>query len=200
MNRRAEEPNDLNVSGLLARWRGGSREAEEALLDAVYPVLHRMASRFMAHERPEHTLQPTALVHEAYIHMVRARDRTWENSTHFFAACARVMRHVLVDHARERRAQKRGGANARTTLHDETVWTRWEPEFVLALHAALEQLEAIDPRQSRVVELRHFGGLANDEIAEVLGVSQRTVKRDWLIARAWLFGKLAQVPPQRSNG
>lgn len=180
------------VTRLLRAWRDGDAAALEALAPLVYAELRRLAEARMRRERPDHTLQATALVHEAFLRLTGSDAPAWEDRTHFFAVAARVMRRLLVDHARARGYAKRGGGVRRVSL-DEAVELSEEPgEDLLALDAALTRLAALDPRQHQVVELRFFGGLSVEETAEVLGVSAVTVKRDWRAARAWLYAELAE--------
>lgn len=175
----------------LAGWRRGDEHAGERLIEAVYPDLRRIAARFLADERGSHTLEPGALVHELWIRMREGEKVTFEDRSHFFALAARAMRRVLIDHARARVAEKRGGDRRRVSL---TAVAGWNPadydEDVLSLHAALSELEGADPRAARIVELKFFGGLEGREIAQVLGISEITVKRDWRVARAWLMSRL----------
>ena len=175
---------------LLRDWSGGDREALERLLPLVYDELRRNAASLFRRERPDHTLQPTAVVHEAWLRLSPAGP--WTSRSQFFAVSRRLMREVLIDHARARAAAKRGGGNARVTYHDEieTPGSR-EGTDVLALDVALEKLEALDARQARVVELRYFAGLSIEETAEALDVSPATVKREWQMARAWLRDHLS---------
>jgi RNA polymerase sigma-70 factor, ECF subfamily len=176
------------VTGLLSDWSHGDQAALEKLTPLVYEELHRLAHRYMSRERPGHTLQTTALVNEAYLRLVDQKQAHWQDRAHFFAVAAQVMRHILVDYARRRRYAKRGGATARQVSLDEAAMVSQQraADFI-ALDEALERLEAIDPRKSRVVELHFFGGLNFDEIAEVLKVSPITVRRDWRSAKAWLY-------------
>lgn len=180
------------VTALLRRWRLGEPTAEAELVDAVYPALHDIAARYMGKEHPAHTLQPTAVVHEAYLRLIRDRDRSWQNEAHFYAASAQVMRHILIDHARQRRAKKRGGSRHRVSLNEAMTCIEENPDLLLALDGALDRLESLDARQARVVTLKVFAGMTNKEIAQVVGASERTVKRDWLFARAWLYGQLSE--------
>lgn len=182
-----------DVTQLLRRLQRGDREAERCLIDAVYPELRRLAHHFFNKEGPAHTLQPTAVVHEAYLRMVNASDTEWKDRAHFFAIASLVMREVLVDHARKRIAAKRGGcAVQRVDLNDHLRIDDNSLELVLTVDEALEQLRELDKRQAEVVQLRYFGGLSEQEIAEVLGVNVRTVKRDWHMAKAWLKGLLGR--------
>lgn len=183
---------DDSITALLAQLARGNRDAESRLIPQVYAELRRLAARYMQNERRNHTLQPTALVNEAYVRLVQQPEVAWQGRAHFFAVAAQVMRHVLVDHARARRAGKRGGAQHQITLTDGAMIQQSQPIDVIALHEAMERLAAIDARQSRIVELRFFGGLSIEEIAQILEVSERTVKRDWNMARAWLHGELTK--------
>ncbi|MEO6525330.1 MAG: sigma-70 family RNA polymerase sigma factor [Gemmatimonadaceae bacterium] len=181
-----------DVTGLLLAWRAGDAAAGERLLPAIYDELHRQAARAMRREDGAHTLQATALVHEAYLRLVDQRRVEWRSRAHFFGVAAQMMRRVLVDHARTRLAAKRGGALQRVTLRDVGAGdSAVDDELdVLALHDALERLAAFDPDQARLVELRYFGGLGIEDTAEALGVSPATVKREWAVARAWLRREL----------
>jgi RNA polymerase sigma factor (TIGR02999 family) len=181
-----------DVTGLLQRWGDGDASAAERLLPAIYDELHRQAARAMRRENAEHTLQATALVHEAYLRLVDQRRVEWKNRAQFFGIAANVMRRVLVDHARARLAAKRGGGAAQVTLGGADRDARDGDDGIelLALHDALERLQQFDADQARLVELRYFGGLNIDETAEALGVSPATVKREWALARAWLRREL----------
>lgn len=181
-------PSSPNVTQLLREWsQGGDRQALDRLLPLVYTELHKQAARYLRKERVGHTLQPTALVHEAYLRLVNQRDVAWQNRAHFFGICAQLMRRILVDHARERQAEKRGGAGMVRVTLDERVAAVEEREVdLLALDEALTRLTAMDERQARVVELRFFSGLNVEETAEVMEVSPATVKLDWSMAKAWL--------------
>jgi RNA polymerase sigma factor (TIGR02999 family) len=181
---------NANVTELLAAWSRGDREALDALTPVIEAELHRLARGYMAGERGGHVLQPTALVNEAYLRLVDWKDVRWQNRAHFFAMAARTMRHVLVDMARTRDRRKRGGGQLQVSLSEaDQVALARSADFV-ALDDALTALEAIDPRKSRVVELRFFAGLSLEETAHVLDVSVATVRRDWSLARAWLFREL----------
>ena len=178
------------ATSLLLAWRAGDPAAFDELVPLVQHELHTIAERLMARERPGHTLQPTALLNEAFIRLLDVDQVKWESRAHFLAMAARVMRRVLVDAARSRRAGKRG-AGAAPVLVDDAVLGAAEPgRDVVALHDALDALAVVDPRKSQVVELRYFGGLKVDEVAEVLGVSEETVHRDWKLARVWLLREL----------
>jgi RNA polymerase sigma factor (TIGR02999 family) len=178
------------VTELLVRWRGGDKAALDALMPLVYSELRRIANRYLQGERSDHTLQSTALVHEAYVRMTNQQLPQWQNRAHFFAVAAQLMRQILVDHARKRRASKRGGDAYKLALEDAEEQFQPVDLDIVALDDALKTLAAMDSQQSRVVELKFFGGLSNEDTAEVLGVSTSTVKRDWTTARAWLFREL----------
>jgi RNA polymerase sigma-70 factor (ECF subfamily) len=181
-----------DVTVLLARVSAGDESAPDKLLELVYDDLRRLAGAYMQGERANHTLQATALVHEAYLRMVDWENVNWESRAQFFAVAAQVMRHVLVDHARGKNAAKREGSQHKLAL-DEAVSFTDEKEFdLLALEEALLSLEKLDPRQAKIVELRFFGGLSIDEVAHVLKISTTTVKREWTIAKAWFQRELSQ--------
>ena len=179
-----------DVTGLLRAWSRGDREAAEKLVPLVYDALRRRAAWHLGRERRDHTLRPTALVHEVYLRLVGQREAAWENRAQFFAVAAQVMRRVLVEHARGRGARKRGGSRCRVAL-DETMLAA-EPRDVdlLALEEALGELQALDPAKARIVELRFFAGLSLEETADVLGVSPATVTRGWRMAKAWLYRRI----------
>jgi RNA polymerase sigma factor (TIGR02999 family) len=180
-----------NVTLLLAQLREGNREAASQLIPLIYNEMRRMAGAYMQRERPGHTLQATALVHEAYMRLAGGRPAPWQNRAHFFAVAAHVMRQVLVDHARRRHSSKRGGGNARKIDIDAEALIGVENiEDVIALDEALDRLARLDPRQSRLVEMRFFAGLDVEQLAEVMGVSPTTIKREWRSAKAWLHGEL----------
>lgn len=180
-----------DITGLLAAWNGGDARALDRLVDLVYPTLRRIAHRHLERRRPGESLESAALANEAYLKLVRAGGIRCENRTHFLALCSQVMRRILVDHARRRRFAKRGGHALTVTLDEALLTAQARGIEVLALDEALDALARIDRRKSRVVELRYFGGLNIAETAEILGVSADTVKRDWRMARAWLFAELA---------
>lgn len=183
-------PETEDITGLLRRAQQGDRVAEARLLEVLYAELRRIAGLCIRSERRELTLQPTALVHEAYLRLVGKQASEWQNRKHFLAAAAQVMHHVLVDCARARRAQKRGGNLCRVELDKELPASGDWAVDLLDIHEALGRLAKLDERQARVVEMRFFAGLTEVEIAEILGVSERTVKREWEFARAWLHGQL----------
>ena len=179
--------NSINVTQMLREWSGGNMDVLDDLMPLVYEELRRQASRFLRKERADHTLQTTALIHEAYIKLIDQKSIEWQNRAHFFAIASVAMRRILVDHARERHRLKRGGAAENLPL-DEALQISSDEKSVdlIALDEALNRLAKFDERQARVVELRYFSGLSNDETAEVLGVSNATVRLDWNLAKAWL--------------
>lgn len=181
----------VGITQLLIRWNNGDQLALEKLMPLVYGELRRLASNYLRRERQGHTLQPTALVNEAYIRLVDQRSANWQNRAQFYGIAAQLMRRILVDHARSKHAEKRGGSAQQRLSITSAKGLSAKPDFdVLALHEALKELAIIDPQQARIVELKFFGGLSIEEIAEVLGVGHATVERDWKMARAWLRRKL----------
>ena len=178
------------VTELLIRWRGGDKAALDSLMPLVYTELRRIANHYLQGERSDHTLQSTALVHEAYVRMTQQSLPQWQNRAHFFAVAAQLMRQILVDHARSHRASKRGGDVYKLTLEEAEEQPKVLDVDLVALDEALKSLAIMDAQQSRVVELKFFGGLSLEDTAEVMGVSASTVKRDWTTARAWLFREL----------
>jgi RNA polymerase sigma factor (TIGR02999 family) len=185
-------PSPQDVTRLLVAWSRGDQEALEQLVPLVYNELHRLAHRYMERERPDHTLQSTALVNEAYQRLVNLKDVNWQNRAHFFAVSAQLMRRILVDYARSRRFTKRGGEWRQIALNEAVAVFRDRRMDMVDLDEALHSLAAIDPRKSRIVEIRFFGGLSIKETAEVLGVSQETVLRDWRLAKVWLLRQLSK--------
>ena len=183
-------PEADNITQLLLELRAGNADAMARLMPIVYRELRRLAAHYMRQECPDHTLQPTALVHEAYLRLVRQTDRNWQNRAHFFAVAAQAMRTVLVDHARANLARKRGGGQVHVELDHALRVIAPEPRAVLLLDEALKRLEEIDQRAFRVVELRWFVGLRVEEAAHVMGISEKTVRRDWNFAKAWLQADL----------
>lgn len=181
-----------DVTQLLVDWRNGDKQALDRLMPLVYDELRRIASRYMKREREGHTLQTTALVNEAYLRMVGQDDVDWQNRAHFFGVAASVMRHLLVDHARARGRVRRGADPQQVSLDEAAVVSNQKGEELLALDEALTRLASIDSRKVKIVELRYFSGLTAEETAEVLGVSEITVKREWLKAKAWLYRELTQ--------
>lgn len=179
------------ITQLLIDWGKGDQAALERLMPLVYSELRRLASNYLRRERVEHTLQPTALVNEAYLKLVDQRNARWQNRAHFFGIAAQLMRRILVDHARQRQAVKRGGVDQQRLSITSAEAAVKQPEIdLLALNEALDELAQMDPQQSRIVELKFFGGLSIEETAEVLGISHATVERDWKLARAWLRRQL----------
>ncbi len=183
-------PDPHQVTELLGRWRKGDGAALGELMPLVYNELRRLAHRQMRRERPGHTLQTTDLANEAYLRLVGSHQVDWQDRVHFFAVAAQIMRHLLVDRARARRYVKRGGGARQVTLDETAIISQRRGTEMLALDEALTRLAALDERKSKIVELRYFGGLSAEEVAEVLGVSTITVKREWLKAKAWLYREL----------
>lgn len=179
-----------DISGLLLAWSNGDEEALSALMSFVYPELRRIARQRLGRFAADHSLESAAVVNEAYLKLIRARGIRCESRVHFFALCAQVIRRILVDHARSRGYAKRGGGAVQIQLDEEAVATGPRPIDVLALDEALASLFKIDPRKGRVVELRYFGGLTIEEAAEALGISPETAKRDWKMAKTWLYAEL----------
>jgi RNA polymerase sigma-70 factor, ECF subfamily len=190
MKRPASIHQQHSISHLLMEVSHSNRDAEAALIAQVYDELRRVARNYMRAERADHTLQPTALVNEAYLRLMGQQGASWHDRAHFFAAASQLMRHILVDHARAHKAGKRGGERHRVTLTEALVSENNKSVEVLALHEALDRLTQLDGRQACVVELHFFGGLTFAEIAYVLEVSERTVKSDWQVARTWLFKQI----------
>ena len=179
------------ITQLLVDWGNGDQAALEKLMPLVYSELRRLASNYLRRERGEHTLQPTALVNEAYLKLIDQRNAKWQNRAHFFGISAQLMRRILVDHARQHQAVKRGGSGQQRVSITTVEKLAKEPEVdLLSLNEALDELARMDPQQGRIVELKFFGGLQIDEIAEVLGIGHATVERDWKLARAWLRRQL----------
>ena len=174
------------ITRLLVDWHSGDKAALDRLLPLVYDELRRVARNHMRREQPDHLLQTTALVHEAYLRLVDQKKVRWQTRAHFFAVAAQVMRHILVDYARGRQRAKRGSGMAELPLHDVAVLSDSRAEELIAVHSALDNLTAFDPRKGKVFELRYFGGMSVDEAAEALSVSPATVARDWRMAKAWL--------------
>jgi RNA polymerase sigma-70 factor (ECF subfamily) len=191
----APSPSQQEVTQLLKHWSGGDAGALEKLIPLVQPELHRLAHHYMSRESTGHTLQTTALLNEAYLRLVDDPTRTWQNRTHFIAAAAQLMRRIMVDHARERRALKRGAGALKVTLDNVALVSEARSEELLALDEALEKLAALDPRKSQIVELRYFGGLSVEETAAFLKLSPRTVKREWRMAKVWLYRALSEEEP-----
>jgi RNA polymerase sigma-70 factor (ECF subfamily) len=182
-------PASPDITVLLRAWRDGDSSALDQLMEITYPELHRIAVRYVSQDRPGHTLQCTALLHEAYLRLAQSPGKDWNDRAHFFGFAARLMRNILVDYARARQTQKRGAGNVNLTIVDSPATNPPEVE-ILDLNTALHELEAIDPFQSRVVELRYFGGLSIEETAELEKVSASTVKREWIMAKTWIRRRL----------
>jgi RNA polymerase sigma factor (TIGR02999 family) len=180
------------VTQLLADWGNGDRTALDQLFPLVQLELRRIAQRQMSQERPGHTLQATALVNEAYLKLVGQQGFAWQNRAHFFAVCAQVMRHILIDHARAHARDKRGGGAIQVSLNDMAVIADDQASQFLALDEALRVLENLDPQKGKIVELRYFGGLSIEETADVLNISPRTVRREWQRSKAWLYRMISE--------
>ena len=185
-----ERTNPETVTRLLANWREGDPSAAEKLIDSVYKELRQLAGYYMRDEREDHTLQPTALVHEMFLRLSQSEPISWQNRAHFFAVAAQQLRRILVNHARDRQADKRGGKRVKLTLSYLNGLSQAREQDVLELNEALDRLENFEPRAARVIELRFFAGLTEAEAAEALGISVATLKRDWAFGRAWLLRQL----------
>jgi RNA polymerase sigma factor (TIGR02999 family) len=184
-----------DVTDLLLRWSAGDRHALESLAPVVYDDLRRMAQAFLSRERSEHTLSATALVHEVYLRLVDQRRVQWQDRAHFFGAAATLMRRVLVDHARARAAEKRGGTAVRITIDENMALVGGLAEEILDLDAALDALATLDARKAQVVQMKFFAGMTSQETAAALGVSDATIERDWTMARAWLIAHMRGHEP-----
>jgi RNA polymerase sigma-70 factor, ECF subfamily len=191
-----EEPlvSPHRVTQLLAEWSHGDNAALAELTPLVYEELRRLAHHFMEGQRPDHTLETTALINEAYLRLADQTNPNWQSRAHFLAVAARAMRQILVSYARSNRAQKRGGGGARIELDESAILSPEQSKEIVDLHEALERLAALDSRKAQVVELKFFGGLNYDEIAEVLKIARMTVRRDWEFARLWLYTELHSAP------
>jgi RNA polymerase sigma factor (TIGR02999 family) len=185
-------PSPHEITQLLIDWGNGSQDAPEHLFPLVYEELRRLARRYMSRERPGHTLQTTAVIHEAYLRLIDQKHVQWQNRAHFFAIAAQMMRRILITHAQHHAYAKRGGGTLKVSLDEAAVLSPARAGELIALDDALKGLAVIDVRRSRVVELRFFGGLSNEEIAEVLKISPNTVTRDWNVARAWLYREMSK--------
>src|SRR5260370_4790732 len=185
-------PSPSNVTAMLRDWSNGDRQAQDQLFRAVYNELHRQAARYLRHENPGFSLRTTDLIHEAYLRLIDQQHVEWRDRLHFFAIAAQVIRRILVDHARSRQAAKRGGSDIRLPLEEAMVVMPGPNLDFVALDEALKKLAEIDPKQSQVVELRFFSGLSGEQTARVMSVSERTVKRDWHVAKAWLRRELSR--------
>ncbi len=186
-----ETPPTNDITTQLLAWNQGDAAALEQLIPAVYQELRRMAERYLRQENPGHTLQPTALVHEAYLRLIDQTLVEWQNRAHFFGVAAQMMRRILVDHAKAKHRDKRGGGAFKLSLDEIADYTHERAAELVALDDALQSLAAFDERKSRVVELRYFGGLSVEETAEVLDISPNTVMRDWNMAKAWLYQEIS---------
>jgi RNA polymerase sigma factor (TIGR02999 family) len=189
-----------NVTQLLIDWSKGDKEALDNLVPLVYDELRRQAARYLRHERAGHTLQTTALIHEAYLRLVDQRNVHWQNRAHFFGIAAQMMRRILVDHARTKKRAKRGGSDIRVSFSEATLKAPDQDLDIVALDEALEHLAAIDEQQSKIVELRFFSGLTVEETAEVMGISAATVKRNWSMAKAWLHREISGAVEKNEQG
>ena len=196
MTRSAPAPHE--VTQLLIDWSNGRQDAVEPLFPLVYEELRRLAHRYMRRERPGHTLQTTAVVHEAYLRLIDQNHVQWQNRAHFFAIAARLMRRILITHAQSHAYAKRGGGALKVSLDEVAVLSPARAGELIALDDALKSLAVIDVRRSQVVELRFFGGLSNEEIAEVLKISPNTVMRDWKVAKAWLYREMSKEQDDES--
>jgi RNA polymerase sigma factor (TIGR02999 family) len=183
-------PDAGEITLALQRLRAGQPDAQSRLIQLVYAELRRIASRQLRGERSNHTLQSTALVHEAYLSLLGGSGADWQDRAHFFSSAACAMRHILVDHARAARAQRRGGGAVPAELNEQIVGIENRTEEILAVDQALRRLHEISPRQETIVEMRFYAGFTEEEVAEILHLSERTVKREWAVARAWLFGEM----------
>ncbi len=181
-----------NVTQLLQNWSDGDEEALDRLIPIVYEELRRQAARYLRRERHDHTLQTTALIHEAYLRLIDQQHVRWQNRAHFYGIAAQLMRRILVDHARKGQARKRGGSAVKLPLDEAVVRSKGRDLNLVALDEALARLAAIDERKGRIVELKYFSGLSTEEVAEVLGVSPATVRHDWSLAKAWLRRELSE--------
>jgi RNA polymerase sigma-70 factor (ECF subfamily) len=186
-------PAQSDVTALLSQLTQGNQEAAEKLVPLVYDELKRLARSYMRRERGDHTLQTTALVHEAYLKLVRQQATNWQSRSHFFGIAAQLMRRILIDYARGHLREKRGGAKVVLPLNEALVFSPEHSEELVRLDEALDRLSKLDPRQGQIVELRFFGGLSVEETAQFIGVSPKTVKRDWAVAKVWLHGELRRT-------
>lgn len=194
------KPNEATTTDLLQAWNAGDRDAAAAVLSRVYDELRRIAAGYFRRERRDHTLQATAIVHEAYLRLVQDSGIEWQSRTHFVGTAAHLMRRILVDHARRRGTAKRGGAARRVTLVEAEALEMSRPPDLVEIDDALSDLTRIDERKASIVELRFFGGLTIDETAEHLQISPKTVVREWRRAKAWLFGRLKEDRPAPPEG
>jgi RNA polymerase sigma factor (TIGR02999 family) len=183
-----------DITEILRSWGGGETEAADQLLPLVYEELRRLARSYMRRERPGQTMSPTVLVHETYLRLAEQKRVDWQNRSHFYGIAAKMMRRILIDHARARATGKRGGAALRLSLDQIEVSPEQDATDLIALDEALNKLAAFDERKARVVELLYFGGLKHEEAAQVLDVNEKTIRRDWEVARRWLYRELAAEP------
>lgn len=190
-------PSPEEVTRWLVEWGNGDEAAFNKLMPLVYAELRKKARRYMARENPGHTLQTTALIHEVYLRLADQKEKNWQNRSHFFAVAAQAMRHILVDYARARQAARRGGPGRAVSLEEAAVVSEERTSEMVALDDALKTLASIDPRKSRIVELRFFGGLSVEETAEVLKVAPITIMRDWNLAKAWLHRELSKTESEK---
>jgi RNA polymerase sigma factor (TIGR02999 family) len=188
------EPSPHEISRLLADWTNGDQAALDKLMPLVYDELRRLAHHYMSRERPDHTLQTTALVNEAYLRLVDQNKARWQNRAQFFGIAAQMMRRILVDHARSNARAKHGGGVRKVSLEEVAILSPERAADVMALDEALKRLAENDPRKCQIVELRYFGGMTVEETAELLKISPITVKRDWLVAKAWLHREISNEP------
>ena len=193
MTEMPEAPKQVDITQLLLQWGGGDASALDELMPVVYAELRRIARRFMRRQSPNNTLQTTDLVNEAYLRLIDSSRVNWQGRTHFFAVSAQLMRRILVDAARRRNSQKRGGGQVRVTLDDRLDIAEADGTDVVALDEALKRLAELNPRHGQIVELRYFGGLTEDQVADLLSLSPRTVRRDWSLAKAWLYRELSRA-------
>ena len=194
-----DTPNNIEVTQLLADLRTGQHQAHEQLFPIVYSELRKIAANYMRRERTDHTLQATALVHEAYMQLVDQTRVTWQNRAHFFGVAAQLMRRILVDHARSQNALKRGGDAQKISLDDSVGLAAGPPVAFDELDEALNRLHELDPNQAKIIELRFFGGLTVEEVSEVIGLSTATIEREWRMAKAWLHNQLTATRPHRKT-
>ncbi|MCX6587110.1 MAG: sigma-70 family RNA polymerase sigma factor [Acidobacteria bacterium] len=194
-----DTPNNSEVTQLLANLRKGQHQAHEQLFPIVYNELRKIAANYMRRERTDHTLQATALVHEAYMQLVDQTRVTWQNRAHFFGVAAQLMRRILVDHARSQNALKRGGDAQKISLDDSVGLAAGPPVAFDELDEALNRLHELDPNQAKIIELRFFGGLTVEEVSEVIGLSTATIEREWRMAKAWLHNQLTATRPHRKT-
>jgi len=192
-------PPRQEVTQVLVDWSAGDKNAAQRLMPLVYDELRSLARSYLQRERSDHTLQATGLVHEAYLRLVDQSSTNWQNRAHFFAVAAKVMRRILVDHARSHRAEKRGGDREKIEFNEGLLTPGERAVDLIALDEALEELGTFDARQSQIVELRFFGGLTNEEIGEALHISPRTIKREWRLAKAWLRRQIASGEPHGAS-